>query len=102
MRDEVLERLICAGIAEARPHRFHRLATTVAQQARHISTQRAALTPPTEVVFEQLQPDQKSLQPRRRGVIQHRAAAYRNRAKSTMTSKVITPESPREFVNLTK
>ena len=72
MRDEMLEGLIGAGIAEARPHRFHRLAPTVAQQAGHIPTQRAALTLPTEVLLEQLQPDQQSLQPRRRGAIQHR------------------------------
>src|SRR4030095_737110 len=52
MRDEMLKRLIGAGIAEARPHRFHRFAPTVAQQAGHIPTQRAALTLPTEVLLE--------------------------------------------------
>jgi hypothetical protein len=102
MRDEMLKRLIGAGIAEARPHGFHRLAPTVAQQAGHIPTQRAALTPPTEVLLEQLQPDQQSLQPRCRRAIQHPATAYRTRAICTMTSKVITGEFPREFVNLTK
>ena len=102
MRDEMLEGLIGARIAEPRPHRFHRFAPTVAQQAGHIPTQRAALTLPTEVAFEPLQPDQQAFQPRTRGVIQHRAAAYRNRVKSTMTSKVITREFPREIVNLTK
>jgi hypothetical protein len=102
MRNEMLKGLIRAGIAEAGPHGFHRLAPTVAQQARHIPTQRAALTLPTEVLLEQLQPDQQSLQPRRRRAIQHSATAYRTRAICTMTSKVITREFPREFVNLTK
>src|SRR5207248_10361866 len=89
MREEMLEGLIGAGVAEARPHGFHRLATTVAQQAGHLPTQRTTLAPPTEVAFEQLQPDQQSLQPRGRGVIQHRAGAYRTRAKTTMPSMVI-------------
>jgi hypothetical protein len=102
MGDEMLEGLIAAGIAEARPHGFHRLAATVAQQAGDIASQRAALTLPTEVLLEQLQPDQQSLQPRRRGVIQQRATAYRTRAICTMTSKVITREFHRESVNLTK
>jgi hypothetical protein len=102
MRDEMLEGLIGAGIAQARPHGFHRLAPTVAQQAADIASQRTALTLPTEVFLEQLQPDQQSLQPRGRGAIQHRATAYRTRAICTMTSKVITCEFPREFINLTK
>ena len=92
MRDEMLERLIRAGIAEARPHRFHRLAPTVAQHAGDIPPQRAALALTTEALFEQLQPRQQPPQPRRRGVIQHRDAAYRTRANCTMTSKVITRE----------
>jgi hypothetical protein len=102
MRDEVLEGLIGAGIAEARPHGFHRLAPAVAQQAGHIPTQRAALALSTEVLLEQLQPNQQSPQPRRRGAIQQRATAYRIRALCTMTSKVITCGFPRESVNLTK
>jgi hypothetical protein len=56
MRDEVLQRLIRARIAEPRPHRFHRLAATVAQQALDIPTQRPALRAMAEAVFEQLQP----------------------------------------------
>ena len=102
MRDEMLKRLIGARIAEARPHRFHRLAATVAEHAGHIPAQRATLTLPTEVVFEHLQPLQQSRQPRRRGAIEHCEAGYRNRPESTMTSKVITRDFPREFVNLTK
>jgi hypothetical protein len=102
MRDEMLKRLIGVGIAEARPHRFHRLAAAVAQQAHHIPTQPAALTLATEVVLEQLQPDQKSFQPRRRRAIQYLARAYRTSWIRTMTSKVIPRDFPREFVNLTK
>jgi hypothetical protein len=48
MRDEVLKRLIRAGIAQARPHRLHRLAATVVEQAGDIATQRPALTLPTK------------------------------------------------------
>jgi len=102
VRDEVLQCLVGAGIAESRPHRFHRLASTVAEQAMHVPPHRAALRRTTKARFEQLQPCQESLQPRGRGVIQHRCAAYRNRAKSTMPSKVFTREFTRQFVNLTK
>ncbi len=100
--DEMLERLIGAGVAEARPHRLHRLARAVAQQPGHVATQRAALTLTTEAVLEPLQPGQQPAQPRGRGVIQHRSAAYRTREKSTMPSKVITRAFPRQFVDLTK
>ena len=79
--DEVLERLVGAGIAEPRPHRLHRFARAVAQQAPHVPTQRAALTLTTEAIFEALQPRQQPTQPRGRGVIQHRRAAYRNGEK---------------------
>ena len=102
VRDEMLKGLIGARIAQARPHRFHRLAATVAQQAGHIATQRPALTLAIEARFEELQPDQQPTQPRRGGVIQHRAVRYRTSRKSTMPSKVITREFQREFVNLTK
>ena len=60
MRDEVLQRLIRARIAQPRPHRLHRFPATVVEQTRHIATQRAALTLSTEAVFELLQPCQQS------------------------------------------
>ncbi len=75
MRDEVLKRLIGAGIAEPCPHRLHRLAATVVEQARHIPTQRAPLALSTEVPLEGLQPGQQSAQPRGRGAIEHCASA---------------------------
>ena len=90
MRDEMLKGLIGAGIAEARPHGFHRLAPTVAQQTGHIPPQRAALTLTRKAGFEELQPRQQPAQPRRRGSIHHRCAGYRITEKSTMPSKVIT------------
>ncbi len=102
MRDEVLKRLIAARVAQSRPHRLHRLPTTVVEQARHIPTQRAALTLTREAIFELLQPCQQPTQPHRRCAIEHRDAAYRNCAESTMTSKVITRRLPNEFTNLTK
>ena len=71
MRDEMLKRLIGARIAQARPHRFHRLAATVTQYANHITSQGPTLTPTTEVVFEYLQPPQQSRQPRGCGAIEH-------------------------------
>src|SRR6266566_3181215 len=39
--DEMLKRLIGAGIVDARQHPAHRLASTVAQQAQHVPPKRA-------------------------------------------------------------
>ena len=69
MGDEVLKRLIRAGIAQARPHRLHRFPATVVEQAGDVATQRATLTLSTEAVFELLQPRQA--QPPRRRAIEH-------------------------------
>ena len=54
--DEVLKRLIRAGIADALEHRAHRLAPTVAQQAEQIATKRAALRDVREADLERLEP----------------------------------------------
>jgi hypothetical protein len=75
VRDEVVQGLIGAGLAEPRPHRFDRFAATVAQQALDIAAQRAALRAMAEAIFEQLQPREQSTQPRGRGVIEHRPVA---------------------------
>jgi hypothetical protein len=74
--DEVLKRFIRAGIAQARPHRLHRLAATVVEQAGDVATQRAPLTRSAEAAFEWLQPRQQPAQPRRCGAIDHCGAAY--------------------------
>jgi hypothetical protein len=75
VRDEVLKRVIRARIARARPHRFHRLAAAVVEQARDVATQRSTLTLSSEAVFELLEPGQQPPQPGRRGVIEHCRAA---------------------------
>jgi len=77
MRDEVLKRLVGPGIAQAGPHRFHRLAATVVEQAGDVAPHRPALTLPTEAVFEELQPRHQPTQPCGRCAIEHCAARYR-------------------------
>ena len=90
MRDEVLEGLIRRRLADPRQHRRHRLARAVAQQAVDVLPQRHVLRPMTEAVLELIQPARQATQQRPRVPIEHRAAAYRNRANSTMSSIVIT------------
>ena len=84
--DEMLERLIGARIADALQHRAHRLAAAVAQQPEQIAAKRAALRHVREADLERLEPFAQAIEPRRRIARQsrqHRAAAYRSRAKST-------------------
>ena len=55
-RDEMLKGLIGARIADARQHRAHRLAPTVAQQPEQIAPERAPLRDVAEAVLERLEP----------------------------------------------
>jgi hypothetical protein len=55
-----------------------------------------------KAALELLQPSDQSLHARRRSVIDQRAAGYRNRAKSTMSSKAISRAFPNETLDLTK
>ena len=58
-RDEVLQRLITARVAQPRPHRFHRLATAVAQHAFDVALQAASLGAMIEGRLERLEDDRR-------------------------------------------
>lgn len=70
-RDEVLEGLIAARIADAREHRAHRLPGTVTQQAEQVAPKRAPLRDVPKRRLERLQPRQQPIDPRRRIRRQH-------------------------------
>jgi hypothetical protein len=55
-----------------------------------------------KAALELLQPSDQSLHARRRSGIDQCVAGYRNRAKSTMSSKPITGHPSNEIVDLTK
>jgi hypothetical protein len=92
MRDEMLERLIRDRLGDAGPHRLHRLALAVAEDALHVGPQGQQLRAVAEARLELLQPSNQSLHPRRRCGIDQDAAAYRNRATSTMSSILISAD----------
>ena len=81
--DEMLKRLIGAGIVDARQHRAHRLASTVAQQAQHVPPKRAALRDVAETIFELLEPREQMIQPRGCVARQQRDGTYQISEKST-------------------
>ena len=86
MADEMLQRLIRAGIVHALPHRAHRLPPTVAQQAEQIPAKGAALRDMRKAHLERLEPAAQAIEPRRRIARQsrlHRRAAYRSLPTST-------------------
>src|SRR5262245_60565362 len=84
MTEEMLKRLIGAGVVNALPHRAHRLAPTVAQQPGQIPAKRAALRDVSERALERLEPRAQTIEPRRCiARQQHRASAYRNGDRST-------------------
>src|SRR5438128_12222240 len=62
--DEMLKRLIGAGIVDARQHRAHRLASTVAEQAQHVPPKRAALRDQAETIFELLEQPEQMIKPK--------------------------------------
>ena len=74
--DEMLERLVGAGVADACQHRAHRLAATVAQQAQQIPTKRPALGGMPKAGLEGTEPCAQPIQPRRRIAREHCTAAY--------------------------
>jgi hypothetical protein len=90
VRDEVLEGLVGDRLGDPRQHRLHRLPLAVAEHAVHVRAQRQQLRAMAEAALELLQPSNQSLHARRRSGIDQCAAGYRNRAKSTMSSKAIT------------
>jgi hypothetical protein len=102
VRDELLERLAAAGIAQPRPDRFHRFAWAVAEKTVHIAKQSATLRTMAEAGFELLQPRGEPSEPLRRDGIEHREAAYRNQAGSTMSSEVISTDLVRRPTDSTK
>ena len=102
MRDEVLERLIGDRLGHPRQHRLHRLPLAVAEDALHIRPQRQQLRAMAKATLELLQPSDQSLHARRRGVIDQCATGYRNRVKSTMSSKPISRGFLSEISDLTK
>ena len=72
---KVLEGLIRARIADAREHRTHRLAGTVAEEPEEIATKRAPLRDVAEGRLEGLQPRQQTIDPRGRIRGEHQATA---------------------------
>ena len=97
MRDEVLERLVRRRLADPLEHRRHRLARAVAEQPLDILPQRHVLRAMAKAVLELIEPPGQSPQQRPRGLVEHCASAYRNPAKSTMSSIVITRQIPERF-----
>jgi hypothetical protein len=91
--DEMLKRLIRAGVADARQHRAHRLPAAVAQQAEEIPTEGTALRDMAEARFERLEPRAQPIQPRRRIARQHCPAAYRNGHRMTNTNSGSNPSA---------
>ncbi len=100
--DEMLETLVGRGVGQAREHRLHRLAGTIAQQPGDVVPERDGLRPMAEARRERRQPGHQALQHRSRIVVEHCEAAYRKRSKRTMSSKVITARSTNEAGDLTK
>jgi hypothetical protein len=98
----MLKRLIGDRFGDARQHRLHRLPLAVAEHALHVRPQGHQLRAMTEAALELLQPSNQSLHARRRSRIDQCAADYRNRAKSTMSSKPISGHSSNEIADLTK
>jgi hypothetical protein len=96
----VLEGLVRGGLADPGQHRGHRLASAVAQQPVDVLAQRHVLGAMTEAVLELIQPARQSAQHRPRLLIEQRDAAYRNPAKSTMSSIQITREFLREILHV--
>jgi len=86
VRDEVLEGLIGDRLGDASQHRLHRLPLAVAEDALDVAAQRQQLCAMAEAGVELLQPTHQSLNARRRGVVDHRAAPYQTTTKSTMSS----------------
>jgi len=81
---------------------LHRFPLAVAEHALDVRAQRQQLRPMTKAALELLQPSTQSLHARRRGGIDQRAAGYRNRAKSTMSSNLIGCDFLSEISDLTK
>jgi hypothetical protein len=102
MRDEVLKRLVGHRLGDPRQHRLPRFPLAVAEHALHVRPQGHQLRAMTEAHLELLQPSHQPLHARRRRGIDQCVAAYRNRARSTMSSKSITGNSSNEIAALTK
>jgi hypothetical protein len=90
-----------ARLGHAREHGLHRLPLAVAEHALHIRPQGQQLRAMAKATFELLQPSDQPVYARRRGVIDQCATGYRNRTKSTMSSKPISRVFSTEIVDLT-
>jgi hypothetical protein len=93
MRNEVLEGLIRDGFGDPRQHRLHRLPLAVAEHPLHVRAQGHHLRAMPEAALELLEPAHEALDTRGRRLVDHRAAPYQTRMKSTMSSIQITRET---------
>ena len=81
VRDEVLQRLILAGIAQPAVHRLHRLPLAVVEQPVEILARRLALRPATEARTEAIEELAQASQQRPGGPRRHARSVQDRRKK---------------------